>query len=178
MWFAAVDEVYLLVRLSFHPNSVSGVQAASYSYNGEFHSDLTRTRASAFLAMFMPGCFVYLPLLAWLIIPMQWTWYLYDMKISPWRLYLLCSSLINGVNFVMLGFFPESPKFLLTMNKKEKSLEILRSMYAWNSGNKKEVMRFSRVVFHASLHFQSNSFSRTFPLRICCQRTLAEIFPQ
>lgn len=38
----------------------------------------------------------------------------------------------------MLGFFPESPKFLLTMNKKERSLEILRSMYAWNSGNRKE----------------------------------------
>lgn len=119
--------------------SVSGVQAASYSYNGEFHSDLTRTRSSAFLAMFMPGCFVYLPLLAWLIIPMNWVWYINGLKISPWRLYLLCSSCINGINFILLGFFPESPKFLLTMNKRERSLDILSTMYAFNTRKSKEV---------------------------------------
>lgn len=119
--------------------SVSGVQAASYSYNGEFHSDLTRTRSSAFLAMFMPGCFVYLPLLAWLIIPMNWVWYINELKISPWRLYLLCSSVINGINFLLLGFFPESPKFLLTMNKKEKALDILSAMYAFNLHKGKKV---------------------------------------
>lgn len=89
--------------------------------------------------MFMPVCFVYLPLLAWLIMPMNWVLYINGFKVSPWRLYLLCSSTINGINFLLLGFFPESPKFLLTMNEKEQSLEILRNMYKVNTGKSAEV---------------------------------------
>lgn len=120
-------------------NSVSGVQAATYSYIGEFHSNATRTRAAAFVAMFMPACFVYLPLLAWLIIPMQWEWYLLDIKISPWRLYLFCSSLLNCFNFICLSFLPESPKFLLSIDKKTETLAVLRKMYEINTGNDQEV---------------------------------------
>lgn len=119
--------------------SVSGVQAATYSYIGEFHSNSTRTRAAAFVAMFMPACFVYLPLLAWLIIPMQWELYLLDFKITPWRLYLFCSSLLNCVNFICLYFLPESPKFLLSIDKKTETLAVLRRMYEINTGNPPEV---------------------------------------
>lgn len=118
---------------------MSGVQAATYSYIGEFHSNATRTRAAAFVAMFMPACFVYLPLLAWLIIPMQWELYLLDFKIAPWRLYLFCSSLLNCVNFICMYFLPESPKFLLSIDKKAESLAVLRKMYEINTGNPQEV---------------------------------------
>lgn len=119
--------------------SASGVQAATYSYIGEFHSNATRTRAAAFVAMFMPACFVYLPLLAWLIIPMNWEWYLLGMKISPWRLYLFCSSLLNCFNFFCLYFLPESPKFLLSIDKKVETLSVLRRMYEINTGHAQEV---------------------------------------
>lgn len=83
--------------------------------------------------MFMPACFVYLPLLAWAIIPMQWEFYVFnDMKISPWRIYLLFSSLLNGLNFIFLYRMPESPKFLLSMNRKAETINVLRQMYAIN----------------------------------------------
>lgn len=84
--------------------------------------------------MFMPACFVFLPSLAWIIIPMEWEFTLLDeFKVSPWRLYLLLSSLLNGINFICLYQFPESPKFLLSINRKEETLNVLRRMYSINT---------------------------------------------
>lgn len=135
--------------------SVSGIQAATYSYIGEFHSNETRTRTLSFVAMFMPACFIYLPSLAWIILPMQWRLPLSDfITIAPWRLYLLCSSLLNGFNLLFLLQQPESPKFLLSINRKEEALEVLRQMYAINQKLPPEVnkknestksMSFTRV---------------------------------
>ncbi|XP_031628421.1 synaptic vesicle glycoprotein 2C [Contarinia nasturtii] len=112
---------------------VSGVQAATYSYIGEFHSNETRTKTLSFVAMFMPACFVYLPLLAWAVLPMEWEFHLSnDIKISPWRIYLLLSSLLNGINAICLYHLPESPKFLLSINRKEETLNVLRKMHSVN----------------------------------------------
>lgn len=126
--------------------SVAGVQATTYSYIGEFHSNKTRTQAASFVAMFMPICFVYLPTIAYFVMPMQWEFYLLDLKITPWRFYLLCSSLINGVNFICLSFLPESPKFLLSMNKKEETLTVLKQIYSINTGKDKEVRIFKCII--------------------------------
>lgn len=88
----------------------------------------------------MPACFVYLPLLAWAIIPMQWEFYIFNhMKISPWRIYLLFSSLLNGLNFIFLYQMPESPKFLLSMNRKAETINVLRKMYSVNMNCDKQV---------------------------------------
>lgn len=126
-----------------HCFSVSGVQAATYSYIGEFHSNATRTRAAAFVAMFMPGCFVYLPLMAWLIIPMNWEFFLLDMKFSPWRLYLFSTSFLNFINFICLCYLPESPKYLLSVGKKAETLAVLRRMYQINTGKAQKVQELS-----------------------------------
>lgn len=124
--------------------SVSGIQAATYSYIGEFHSNETRTRTLSFVAMFMPGCFIYLPSLAWLILPMQWRLqFSHFMTFAPWRLYLLCSSLLSGFNLLNLLQQPESPKFLLSINRKEDALEVLRQMYAINRKLPPEVNKSS-----------------------------------
>lgn len=122
--------------------SVSGVQAATYSNIGEFHSNDTRTRALSFVSVFMPVCFIYLALLAYFIIPMQWKILIHtftDYQISPWRLYLLCSSLLNGVNLICLYQLPESPKFLLSINRKKSAMIVLKHMYAVNTGKDPEV---------------------------------------
>lgn len=83
--------------------------------------------------MFMPGCFIYLPTLAWIILPMEWRWPIADLlTVAPWRVYLLCSSLLNGFNLLNMLRQPESPKFLLSINRKADALEVLRHMYAVN----------------------------------------------
>lgn len=75
---------------------------------------------------------------------MQWEWYIYifggGIKILPWRIYLMLSSLLNGINLICLHRLPESPKFLLSMNRKEEALNALRTMYSINTGNDRMVV--------------------------------------
>ena len=82
---------------------------------------------------------ILLPLLAWAIIPMQWNWKIFDVKVMPWRIFLFLSSLLNGINFFCLYRLPESPKYLLSTNRKEETLNILRKMYAINTGFNEQV---------------------------------------
>lgn len=76
---------------------------------------------------------------AMLILPMDWTWYIFNIEFKPWRLYLICNSFVNLFNGIVFIIMPESPKFLLTINQKEKALEILRRIYAFNTGQPQEV---------------------------------------
>lgn len=119
---------------------VSGIQASTYSYIGEFHCNATRTRTLSFVAMFMPACFIYLPCLAWLIIPMKMELLIFDyFKFAPWRIYLLCSSLLNGLNLICIWHLPESPKFLLSINRKDEALSVLQTIYGANKQCDKQV---------------------------------------
>lgn len=86
--------------------------------------------------VFMAFGMIYLPALAWAIIPLGRTYTfvipLIGTEFSSWRLYLLLIALLNGFVFVGLFFLPESPKFLLSKNRKEESLAALRQMYKFN----------------------------------------------
>lgn len=39
----------------------------------------------------------------------------------------------------MFAFLPESPRFLIVINEKEKALQVLRRVYAFNTGQPEEV---------------------------------------
>lgn len=99
--------------------------------------------------MFMPACFIYLPSLAWIILPMQWRLQLGNLlTFAPWRLYILCSSLLSGFNLLNLLQQPESPKYLLSINRKEDALEVLRQMYAINRKLPPEVTHIKNGFTH------------------------------
>lgn len=119
--------------------SISGVQAAAFSYVSEFHTKATGSRAASFVAMFLSAIFLFIPVVAIILIPMDWSFYIYTLKFTPWRLYIIICGSLNIIVFVIFNFLPESPSFLLQINEKEKALEILQAMYAFNTGNSKEV---------------------------------------
>lgn len=75
------------------------------------------------------------------IIPMDWSIAIFTIEFRPWRLYLICNSLINLWNAIAFSYLPESPKFLLAMNRKNEALDVLSRVYAFNTGDKKEVFR-------------------------------------
>lgn len=54
------------------------------------------------------------------------------MLIRPWRMYIFIGSLTSAIAFVVISFLPESPKFELSMGRKERALGILKSAYAAN----------------------------------------------
>lgn len=82
--------------------------------------------------MFMPLSVLYQPLVGWAIMTTDFRWNLFGFIYSPWRLYILVTSLINFVAFVMLLYAPESPKFMLAMGKSDEAVEILNRVYRAN----------------------------------------------
>lgn len=62
---------------------------------------------------------------------------------------MLCTSTVNLWNAILFSVLPESPKFLLAMNRKEEALHVLSRIYAMNTGQPKE-------VFENSPHFHTS----------------------
>lgn len=124
--------------------SFAGVQATGMTYVSEFHTRADAPRASSFASMFMPACFLYLPVIAIILIPMDWSFLIGSLKFTPWRLYIICGSSLNVFNFIVFCFLPESPKFLLMMSEKEATLQVLRKVYHYNTGNSPAV----RIEIH------------------------------
>ena len=126
---------------------MAGATSAGYSYISEFHTSSTAPRAAAFISI---GLYCVWPLmspLAMLIIPMDWHYSLHFVEFKPWRFFLLCTSLVNLMNAILSSFLPESPKFLVAMNRKDEALEVLSRVYAVNTGNSKHVIRFVTFIF-------------------------------
>lgn len=73
------------------------------------------------------------------IIPMDWNWNILFVEFKPWRFFMVCNSLINLFNGIAFYLLPESPKFLLAINKKEEALQVLSRIYAFNTGMPPEV---------------------------------------
>ena len=57
-------------------------------------------------------------------------------KYRPWRLLALVMSIPCAATAVLLRFFHESPKFLISQGQHEEALEVLKKIYACNSGDK------------------------------------------
>ncbi|KAE8737140.1 hypothetical protein FOCC_FOCC017403 [Frankliniella occidentalis] len=74
--------------------------------------------------------------LAWSVLPMEWSLPLYGdvLAFKPWRLFILvgaCPALLSGL---CLLWFPESPKFLLAVGRRDEALEVLSRVYTLNTG--------------------------------------------
>lgn len=119
--------------------SIAGLQASVFSYVSEFHTRETAPRAASFVSMFMPMIFIYSSIIGLFLIPMVWSLNLIFIKFVPWRLYIVLITSVNAFNILVFLFLPESPKFLLAMNKPDEALDVLRNMYEINTGHIKEV---------------------------------------
>lgn len=105
----------------------------------EFHTRKHAPRAVAFSTMQQNGLHIFMALPAIFIVPLDWTLNVFGMDFRPWRLYLMCNSFVNLFNGIAFAILPESPKFLLTINQKEKALSVLKRVYAFNTGKPQEV---------------------------------------
>lgn len=134
--------------------SISGLQASVFSYVSEFHTKEKAPRAASFASMFMPMIFIYSSIVGLLVIPMNWSVDLFFLKFVPWRLFIIAISFVNAFNTLAFTFLPESPKFLLAMNKPDEALNVLRTMYQTNTGYLKEV----RLMFYRLFWIAFNSW--------------------
>lgn len=157
--FPLIDTLLLPIRIG---NSLAGAQSVSITYIVEFHTSTTAARAAGLVAAFTIMIWVVTPLLSMLIIPMDWVLWVGSFPFRPWRLLLFCCSLINLWNVVVFSLLPETPKFLLATKRKDEALDVLRRMYAFNTGKSKEVSLDCRLNGVGCIYDNHNSISTSF----------------
>lgn len=129
----------LIFKKCFTLHRLAGSQAGAYSYVSEFHTHKLAPRAVAFATFQQNALHVFLSIPAILIVPMDVHWHIFNIDFKPWRLYIICISLVNLFNGIVFICMPESPKFLMITNRKEKALEVLRRVYAFNTDQPEDV---------------------------------------
>jgi VNT family MFS transporter (synaptic vesicle glycoprotein 2) len=74
--------------------------------------------------------------LAWLIIPQDWTVELSWLPVifSSWRVFVVLNAIPSIVTTAILFILPESPKFLFSRGKEQEALDVLRHVFAVNTG--------------------------------------------
>lgn len=98
---------------------------------GEFQTDKTRDTAILVSSTFASSGCVIMPIFAALIMSQEWSFVvpILNINYTPWRFYMfLCAipSLICALVFLSL---PESPKFLVSIGKREEAIQVLKSIY-------------------------------------------------
>ncbi|KAI5698616.1 hypothetical protein M8J75_009361 [Diaphorina citri] len=92
----------------------------------------------------MLGCFgsagsFIQPMIAYFIIPIKWTYPVFDFFLMcSWRIFLIVSTFPSLAGALLVFFIPESPKFLMTHGRSDDALDVFQSMYARNTGKPKD----------------------------------------
>lgn len=116
---------------------MGGPGSLVYMYLGEFHAERYRAKSICFLGFFFTLAWLILPALAWIIIPLPISFEFYGIRYNSWRLFLGVISLPIFAIAVVTLTYPESPKFLVSQGKTDEALEVLRTIYAVNTGRDK-----------------------------------------
>ena len=91
---------------------------------------------------------IYMPLFAWLILPLDINPYVpaLDIHFSSWRLLILVLSLPSLFFGICLYILPESPKYLLAQGNEDDALKILRRVYAMNNNKQEAEYPVSKII--------------------------------
>ncbi|XP_076258288.1 synaptic vesicle glycoprotein 2A-like [Rhynchophorus ferrugineus] len=144
-----VPWAWLLILLRFiNGGLIGGSSSVIYAFAGEFHSDRYRSMIVSWISAFVACGQMYIPAMAWLILPSTWSVELESLGITfrPWRLLIILYALPSLVVAAMLSILPESPKFLLSKGHHDKTLTILTRMFVMNKGRKAHEYPVSTVV--------------------------------
>ncbi|KAH8383935.1 hypothetical protein KR009_011380 [Drosophila setifemur] len=114
--------------------SMGGVSAALYAYLSEFNIPRHRAVAINYSTMFVSVTAIYVPATAWLVLSSDWSISVGDFIFRPWRLILLVSLLPGLIGGLVLLYYPESPKFLLSQNKNKEAIEAVGWISEFNRG--------------------------------------------
>ncbi|XP_016923661.3 synaptic vesicle glycoprotein 2B [Drosophila suzukii] len=114
--------------------SVGAVSAALYAYLSEFNIPRHRAVAINYSTMFVSVTAIYVPATAWLVLSSNWAITIGDFVFRPWRLILLVSLLPGLIGGLILLYYPESPKLLLSQDKNKEAIEAVAWISKFNRG--------------------------------------------
>lgn len=122
----------------FYFYRLGGSGPVIFSYFAEFQPKAKRGSMLSFMAAFWTLGNLFVAGLAWLVIPHHIGIFTETFSYNSWRIFLLICSVPSFVVASLLFLLPESPKFLVSKNRKEEAMEIFRTIYSINTGNDKE----------------------------------------
>lgn len=123
---------YLLISSSVH--SIAAASSGAYAYLSEFFPAQMRASSIAFASAVASLSIIYMPIVGILLnrfhleIPVTETY-----TITGWRLHMLINLIPGVISLVFMHSLPESPKFLMSVNRTEECLLVLRTMYETNT---------------------------------------------
>ncbi|RZC31843.1 synaptic vesicle glycoprotein 2B-like [Asbolus verrucosus] len=134
---SSISQVYWLFMLFRFLNgfAITGAMGICFPYLGEFQPGKYRETILCWMELFWTLGVIVLPGMAWIIIPMEFKYEAENFKFSSWNLFVATCSTPSLLIGFWLFFFPESPKFLLECGEADAALEVLKDMYAANTGD-------------------------------------------
>ncbi|CAH1975630.1 unnamed protein product [Acanthoscelides obtectus] len=131
----AITWLFILLRF-INGILIGGSSAIIYAFAGEFHDNYYRPKVVSYIATFVAIGNMYLPGMAWLILPQQWEYYIsfLDINFRPWRLLMIVYATPSLISALLIYLLPESPKYLLVRGENEEVMRILQNIYRINTG--------------------------------------------
>ncbi|CAH1398430.1 unnamed protein product [Nezara viridula] len=156
LWSLAPNTTALGIILFFNGFILTGTFTSAYVYVGEFCPSNIRSKALLIMTAMMAMSNVYLPAMAWIILPLDIYIPIYgELVFTSWRLYILLKLIPLSIATLLLSKLPETPKFLYVVEKHEETLEIIRCMYAVNQKKSKNDFPISSLCLNSDDEIRS-----------------------
>ncbi|CAG9856907.1 unnamed protein product [Phyllotreta striolata] len=135
----ATNKTVLMVAKLLSGVFINGPYSAGSCHIIEFHSNFYRGRVNLAKGIFISIGNLLLPVLAWAILPRKWDFSFFGLyELHSWNILLLICASTTIISSVLYTFVPESPKFLMATGRTEEALNVMKKIYALNSGQSQE----------------------------------------
>ncbi|XP_026330339.1 synaptic vesicle glycoprotein 2C-like isoform X2 [Hyposmocoma kahamanoa] len=126
----------------------SATNSAAYTLLGESCSERTRGRAMLLCTCALMCSQAAAAVFAYPILPLGFSYHIDFLGIEyrPWRLLALVMALPCLATAALLRLFHESPKFLASRGRYEEALQVLKSIYACNSGDLADNLPVQKLI--------------------------------
>ncbi|XP_039291083.1 synaptic vesicle glycoprotein 2B [Nilaparvata lugens] len=124
----------LLIFRYFNGFIVGGPSALILAYMGEFFPERLRAKMICYVGVSWTLSWAIMPAIAWIVIPMQWSYSINSFIFNSWRFLIAIVALPSLLSALLLSLLPESPRFLLTQGRQQEARDTLASIYAYNTG--------------------------------------------
>lgn len=113
---------------------MAGCTSAMYPYIGEFLTNETRSKFMIFIGYSTSCSMFLLSGVGWALRRYGSTIWIGSYALTTWRMQVLILAIPGLIGAYIFHILPESPRFLLSVGKSEKAMEVLREVH-YRNGN-------------------------------------------
>nr|XP_014100740.1 synaptic vesicle glycoprotein 2B [Bactrocera oleae] len=115
-----------------------GPFAILMSYLTELHGKKFRSRIVMLMGLMFSVGNILLPILALTVLPKHWDFELMGLQFHSWQVFLAITMTPSLLGGILLNFFPESPKFLMSQGRNAEAMRAFQQIYMLNHRKPRE----------------------------------------